>query len=42
MTPFLILLRAHDAVWADRSVNLRERKAACQMLWDALIHQETR
>ena len=34
MTGFYVLLRAHDRVWTDRTLPLRTRIDACQLMWD--------
>lgn len=32
-----LLIHAHDALWIRREIPLRERIAACQILWEAAI-----
>jgi hypothetical protein len=35
---FLTVLRAHDSVWADKTVDLRTRMMACDKLWRVVIY----
>lgn len=37
MSPFTFLIHAHDHVWRDRRVPLRDRIDACQIIWEAAI-----
>jgi hypothetical protein len=34
---FVILIEAHDAVWCDKRVSLKERIRICDMLWRLAI-----
>lgn len=33
----LFFIRAHDAVWRDRTIPLRKRVQFCKLLWKAAI-----
>lgn len=37
MEGFYQLLRAHDRLWADRTIPLPHRIESCQLLWDLAI-----
>jgi hypothetical protein len=37
LSVFAFLVHAHDYVWADRRVGLKDRMAACDLLWRAAI-----
>ncbi len=42
MSAFLILIHAHDYVWARKEIPLRERIDTCDLLWRAAIAEHTR
>jgi len=39
MTAFYTLLRAHDAVWEDKTWPLQVRVEACEILWRLALEQ---